>query len=114
MLGYQGDSFNFLATLSPKYECFYSYEGSGGTFYSYMNNREINKSRYKVGMGFGGDEDFKKYRLWIDKEIKEASYVNCADKTYGRGNLIGSSSECKLDIKVLEIWGVGSEENLVF
>jgi hypothetical protein len=30
-------------------------------------------------MGFGGDDDFKKYRLWIDKEITEKSYVNCSD-----------------------------------
>ncbi len=65
-------------------------------------------------MGFGGDDDFKKYRLWIDKEITEKSYVNCSDQTYGRGNLIPQSVETIIDIKVMEIWGVGSEENLTF
>ncbi|EGR28108.1 tld family protein, putative [Ichthyophthirius multifiliis] len=113
-LGYQGDSQNFLFTLHPKFQCFYPYEGQGGTFYSYMNNKEINKSKYQVGMGFGGDDNFKKYRLWIDKEITEKSYVNCFDLTYGGGNLLPKSSETKLDIKIMEIWGIGSEENLIF
>lgn len=68
---------------------------------------------YSIIIGFGGNDDFNQFRFWIDDDIQASSYIRAEDKTYGKGgNLINSSQMVKLDVRCLEIWGIGSEENL--
>ncbi|KAL4506913.1 hypothetical protein ABPG72_001334 [Tetrahymena utriculariae] len=112
-LKYQGDSQTYLFSLYPTYRTFNSYEGQGSSNYAYLNNRQIERSKYKVGLGFGGNEDFNSYRLWVDDDIQANSYVKSEDKTFGNGCIVSNGrQQTKLDVQCLEIWGIGSEENL--
>ena len=50
-------------------------------------------------------------KLWIDQNVDGNSEVGGAsDPTYGRGAM--SDTQEKLQIKDIEIWGLGSEDNL--
>ena len=43
---------------------------------------------YKRGLGFGGDDNYSKYRLWIDgKNMEEKSYTLFEDDTFEIGYL---------------------------
>lgn len=65
----------------------------------------------KRGLGFGGRE-FENFKLWIDADIEDKSYVtNGPDLTYGYG-YIASPGTDKLKVRQLEIWGLGSPDNL--
>ncbi|KAL4460993.1 hypothetical protein ABPG74_016465 [Tetrahymena malaccensis] len=137
---YQGDSQTYLFSLYPTYRTFNSYEGQGSTNYAYLNNRQIERSKYKVGLGkiqinlrvilgkqqailqqlfftklqgFGGNEEFNSFRFWVDDDIQANSYVKSEDKTFGSGCIVSNGrQQTKLDVQCLEIWGIGSEENL--
>jgi hypothetical protein len=80
-LGYWGDSSVTLFTVLPRVRFLYSYKGKGGSNYVYLNTKKIMKSKYKVGLGFGGD-DFKNFRIWLDDEILEKSSTYFDDDTF--------------------------------
>lgn len=62
-------------------------------------------------MGFGG-RDFEHFKLWIDEDIEDKSYVNNGpDLTYGYGFIASPGSE-KLKIRDLEIWALGTAEDM--
>jgi len=89
-LKYQGDSESYIFSLAPNFRSFYAYRGQGGTNYTYMNTKRIQGSKYKVGLGFGGDS-YKNYRLWLDEELESGSCVSPDDATYEKGFLIDPS-----------------------
>jgi len=68
-LGYFGDSHSFIFSYQPKFHTYYSYNGKGGKNYCYMNTKQINNSRYKCGLGFGGDNEYDYFRIWLDKDL---------------------------------------------
>ncbi len=55
-----------------------------------MNTKKIQKSKYKVGLGFGGD-DYNNYRIWLDDDLEHGSYSSSEDTTYERGYLADPS-----------------------
>jgi len=109
-LKYNGDSENYIFSLIPHFKSFYAYRGQGGTNYTYMNTKRIQGSKYKVGLGFGGDS-YKNYRLWLDEELESGSYVSPDDLTYEKGFLIDPSIT-KFNIEHVEIWGLGDQNTL--
>lgn len=86
--GHFGNSECCLFTIMPKINFLHAYNGKGGKDFVYLNSRKIhtNNSKYKVGMGFGG-EDFKDFRLWLDQELFTQSCVSSSDLTYPFGVL---------------------------
>lgn len=108
--GYQGDGTDFLFSLFPKFKQFFTYQGKGATNFAYFNTKFVEKSQYPVGMGFGGSNDYKQFRIWIDDAIEEKSYVSPEDDTFAIGFLLNQNS--KLCITAIEIWGLGTEEHL--
>ena len=108
--GYNGDSESSIFSLSPVFKNMFTHNTEGGTNYCYMNSRKIPGSKFKVGLGFGG-EGYKNYRLWINDDIESESYTNPYDKTYEKGYLVNPSTE-KLKIVHVEIWGMGDENTL--
>lgn len=50
--------------------------------YAYLNTKNIDRSKYKVGLGFGGNSEHTSFRLWIDDEIENKSKVSSEDDTY--------------------------------
>ncbi|KAM3129052.1 hypothetical protein pb186bvf_018830 [Paramecium bursaria] len=108
-LKFQGDSGCFLFSLSPGFKQFMS----NGTQqnYCYLNTKQIDKSKYKVGMGFGGNNDHTSFRIWIDDEIETKSKVSSEDDTYQPGYLAGDI-EGKINILKLEVWGLGGQQAL--
>jgi len=109
-LKYNGDSESYIFSLIPNFKSFYAYKGQGGTNYTYMNTKRIQGSKYKVGLGFGGDS-FKNYRLWLDEELESGSYASPDDLTYDKGFLIDPSIT-KFNIEHVEIWGLGDQNTL--
>lgn len=63
---YQGDLTGFLFTLHPQMTFFTTDKGEGGSHYFYLNNISNEKFKKRRGIGFGGDEDKKNFKLWID------------------------------------------------
>jgi len=85
--------------------------GDGDNKYFWLNtisNERFNKRR---GLGFGGDTDKKNFKLWIDEDIDKSSCHNGKDSTYGFGNLVSYGTQT-LNIRRMEIWGVGHKYNL--
>ena len=80
-LGYWGDSGIFLFTILPKIRFLYAYKGKGGSNFVYLNTKRITNSKFKVGLGFGGQE-YRNFRLWLDDEILDKSSTYFNDDTY--------------------------------
>jgi hypothetical protein len=86
-------------------------DGEGDSNYFYIFGQVGVKGK-KRGLGFGG-RDFDSFKIWIDEEIEDKSYVNNGlDLTYGYG-YIASPGTDKLSVRMLEIWGLGTQQNLV-
>lgn len=51
------------------------------------------------------------FKLWIDEDMDKSKVHNGNDSTYGYGALAGSATSI-LNIRRLEIWGLGTKENL--
>lgn len=83
-LAYQGTNETFIFSLLPRYKQFQAYRGDGGKNYAYFNTRKIAHSKFKVGLGFGGN-DFTNFRLWIDEDMEAGCHVNPDDATYEKG-----------------------------
>ncbi len=47
--------------------------------------------------GFGGDDNFSNFKLWIDDDTESESYIRYDDKTYEYGHLAGEDCE-KLNV----------------
>jgi len=78
-----GDSNCYIFSLIPKFRNYFTKYGEGGTNYCYLNvSKELKK-----GIGFGGDGK-ETYRIWLDEDIQNKSYVVAEDKTYENGYLI--------------------------
>lgn len=71
-----------------------------------MNTKSIERSKYKVGLGFGGNPDHTSFRLWIDDEIESNSKVASEDDTYQPGYIAGEL-EGRISIAFIEVWGLG-------
>ena len=50
-LSYCGDHQTYVFSMAPRFKCMYSFRGDGGTNYTYLNTRKIEKSVYKMGLG---------------------------------------------------------------
>ena len=81
-----GDANCYLFSLIPKFRNFFTKNGEGGNNYCYLN---VSKDA-KRGIGFGGDGK-ENYRIWLDENIQNKSYVVAEDKTYENGFLIDPS-----------------------
>ena len=69
--------------MKPEFRTHNSYRGDGETNYCYMNTKKIKNSDFKYGLGFGGNNDMKKFRIWIDGyDMFKNSYVNDKDMTF--------------------------------
>ena len=88
--------------MQPFIRSYFPYNGQGGKNYIYVNSKKHKNATYKKGMGFGGNE-YKNYRIWIDKKIKDKSYSKDFGKNFENGPLTEDGSEF-LNIKNFEIW----------
>eukprot|EP01017_Pseudomicrothorax_dubius_P048399 TRINITY_DN8797_c0_g1_i3.p1 TRINITY_DN8797_c0_g1~~TRINITY_DN8797_c0_g1_i3.p1 ORF type:complete len:426 (-),score=119.78 TRINITY_DN8797_c0_g1_i3:107-1384(-) len=105
-LAYAGKPETFLFSLWPRYKPFFAFKGRGAANYTYFNTKKLERSKYKQGLGFGGN--FERYRLWIDDELESGSYIQPDDETYEVGFLADPSVE-KLKLEVVEVWGFGDD-----
>lgn len=110
-LGYQGDNECFLFQLKQNPQAFFTFQGEGQQNYLYFNTKKIVNSKYRQGIGFGGDADYKDFRIWVDSEVMSNSYSYENNKTYGKGNLtLGPDNP--LPINQIQVFGLGSEQDL--
>ena len=56
----------FMFKLNPEMDFYTSDLGEGGTNYFYLNSISNERFGKRRGIGFGGDEDKKNFKLWID------------------------------------------------
>lgn len=85
-------------------------DGEGESNYFFISNVQSDVRGMRRGIGFGGvnKDDCK---LWIDENVDGNS--KCAglkDPTYGGGAM--SINEEALKVRDIEIWALGSEDNL--
>lgn len=99
--------FSFL----PSLRAYYAYKGKGGQNYVYLNTKKISNSKYVTGLGFGGNKEYKEFRIWLDDDIMEKSYTFPFDETYPQGALSGGYEE-RLNVECIEAWGLGGEDDL--
>lgn len=71
--------------MVPKFRNFFTSYGEGGRSYAYLclDNQDKNPQ----GLGFGGD-NFRDFRIWLDKDLFGKSYVRAEDRTYEKGYLV--------------------------
>lgn len=103
-LGYMGNSQAFLFSISPKFRTFFTFNGKGGKNYCYMSTKQINNSKYKCGLGFGGDSDYDYFRLWLDKDLMNQSKSFDYGTTFEEG-VLTEASDNYLKLISIEIWG---------
>jgi hypothetical protein len=96
--------------LHPTINFFTTDKGEGGSKYFYLNTIQNERFNKRRGIGFGGNEDHKQFKLWIDEDIDRSTCFNGRDLTYGFGTLAGPGTE-KLNIRKLEFWGLGHKYN---
>lgn len=78
-----GDANSYIFSMIPKFRVFFSKFGEGGRNYCQLNMSE----EHKKGIGFGGDgKDF--FRVWLDEDLRNKSYVVAEDQTYENGFLV--------------------------
>ena len=104
-VSYFGNNETFLFSLFPKFSTYFTYNAKGGTNYIYLNTRRVQGSNFKPGFGFGGDEEYRRFGIWIDAEISEGSYSSEKTSTFGNDYLT-DSTDTHLNITGIEIWGV--------
>ncbi|CAD8181325.1 unnamed protein product [Paramecium octaurelia] len=109
-LKFQGDSGCYLFSISPSFRT-YCTTGNGQN-YAYLNTKNIDRSKYKVGLGFGGNSEHTSFRLWIDDEIENRSKVASEDDTYQPGYIAGEI-EGSIGIVFIEVWGLGGKQALI-
>ncbi len=90
VLSYQGDLTGFMFTVQPNINFFTTDKGEGGTNYFFMNSISNDKTQRRKGFGFGGNEDKKLCKLWLDEDLDKSYVYNGKDHTYGYGNLASS------------------------
>ena len=78
-----GDANSYIFSLIPKFRNFYTKYGDGGTHFCYLNVSNENKK----GIGFGGDGR-ENFRIWLDEDLQNRSYVMAEDNTYENGYLM--------------------------
>ena len=82
-------------------------KGDNSSNYFYINSIDEKTSKMRKGIGFGGNKYKEEFKLWIDEDIDRSTVFNGNDPTYGFGTLANHGTE-KLNIKTMEIWGLGS------
>lgn len=70
-----------------------------------MNSKNINKSQYKQGIGFGGSH-YQDYRIWIDNDVEDKCTVSSENGTYKFGCMADYHIE-RLNVVAIEVWGLG-------
>eukprot|EP01016_Furgasonia_blochmanni_P045803 TRINITY_DN650_c0_g2_i6.p1 TRINITY_DN650_c0_g2~~TRINITY_DN650_c0_g2_i6.p1 ORF type:complete len:261 (+),score=55.56 TRINITY_DN650_c0_g2_i6:75-857(+) len=106
-LGYAGDFNSAIFSLYPRFQ-YYSSLSDGENCFTYLNTKRIDNSKFKSGLGFGGNKYFEKYRIWIDDDLEHNSYIGPDDSAYESG-FLAEPHVTKLKIETLEIWGAGDE-----
>ena len=87
-----------MFTIHPQIRYFTTDKGEAGTKYFYMNTISNERFNKRKGFGFGGDEDKKNFKLWIDEDMDKSSIYSGKDSTYGFGMLASPGTE-RLNIR---------------
>lgn len=92
---FQGNENNYIFSIEPKYQNYHSVEKK---HYSFLTNK---------GIGFGGNEQKNKFRIWIDSEILLKSYVSNEGEGFQDGFLLDAPfcNQNKIMIQQIEVWG---------
>jgi len=98
---YAGDNDCHIFSLSPKFQNFYALtKSSAHPNYTYLKST----FGYNQGIGFGGGKNGD-FRIWIDGQDMNQSYVQTEDQTYSPGSLLGPGYS-RMKIIEVEIWGL--------
>ena len=108
---YQGNLSGYLFTLHPEIHYYTTDMGDDDNKYFWFNTIDNEKFGKRKGLGFGGNEDKKNFKLWIDGDLDHSTVYNGKDNTYGFGHVATFNTE-KLHIKRLEFWGLGHQFDL--
>ena len=108
---YQGNLSSYLFTLNPEIHYYTTDRGDGDSKYFWFNTISNDRFGKRKGLGFGGNEDKKNFKLWIDEDLDHSTVYNGKDNTYGFGHLATFNTD-KLHIKRLEFWGLGHQFDL--
>jgi hypothetical protein len=106
----QGDSASFLLQLSPTLKQFHPTGKEKHFVYCHSGSFDgILPDGHAHGLGFGGSTE--KPRLFIPASLEECT-AEFIDHTYQEGELLPVEALEKFQIKVLEVWGVGGDEEI--
>lgn len=100
-----------MFTIEPTIRFFTTDKGDGSNHFFFVNSIPEEKSKRRKGFGFGGNADKKNFKLWIDEDIDRSNVFNGNDPCYGYGSLAGPGTS-RLNIKRLEVWGLGGQGNI--
>ncbi len=99
---YGGDNDCYLFSLTPQFQNMYALtRNTAHPNFTYLKSG----FGYNQGIGFGGGKN-DDFRIWINGQDMNQSYVKNEDSTYSSGALLGPGLE-KMRIVEVEIWGLG-------
>ncbi len=61
--------------------------GDGGQSYFLISAGDQKITKRRKGIGFGGNNELKNFKLWIDENMDQSTVFNGYDSTYGYGPL---------------------------
>jgi hypothetical protein len=82
-----------MFTTEPKIKFLTTGSGDGGQNYFLISSGNKMITKRKKGIGFGGNNELKNFKLWIDEDIDKSTVCNGYDQTYGYGGLAGAATE---------------------
>lgn len=71
----------------------------------------MEKSKYKVGLGFGGSNEYDQFRIWLDDDLENKSSILPEDDSYSLGDVAGDLHG-RVEIDRIEIFGLGGQSAL--
>ena len=82
-----------MFTIEPHIKFITTGNGEGGENYFFVSAGNELLTKHRKGIGFGGNQELKNFKLWIDQDMDKSKVYNGYDMTYGYGPLAGQLTE---------------------